>query len=623
MAGLSGSYLSQLEGSVASAFERTVTLHCESVALETGAERLTYDALNRAANRLAHAILAQCAEREQPVAFVSDGGATPYVCLLAILKAGKTYVALDPALPVAQLQAVCAVAEPGLILTPSRSLALAVQLGGPTRPVVNVDTLDGTQSDANPALAIPPSRLAAIFFTTGSTGQPKGIYYDQRSLLHRIFTTILCTQTRPGVRQALYIQCDNSWSATIVFAALLAGATLCPLNIRTMGVPRMAEWIAGVGITHFPMTCSLFRQWMDVLPDADESRYPALRFVAVGAEPLSRRDVERFKQNFPPTCVLFHSLATSECGRIAYANIRRATPLRGERMSVGHADLDKEILIVGEEGHWAAPGETGEIAVRTRYMMSGYWRNPRLTAAVIRPDPDGSDKRIYFTGDIGRIGDDGQLEVLGRRDFQVKVRGYRVQPAEIEQRLFDLGTISEAVVVALDGADGDKRLVAYLVAEGQTPPSATQLRATLSQTLPDYMIPSAFIFLPTLPLTPGGKVDRRALPQPSRERPQMASSYVAPCTALETQLVRIWEDVLPIAPVGVDDDFFALGGDSMDAARIIAGVLRDLGARLSPRELFDCATVRAMAVALSAVQSWPAADAALEFQRRTPSLTPP
>jgi acyl-coenzyme A synthetase/AMP-(fatty) acid ligase/acyl carrier protein len=308
----------------------------------------------------------------------------------------------------------------------------------------------------------------------------------------------------------------------------------------------------------------------------------------------------------------------SECGRIAYLNIRHDLPLPDERVAVGHADLDKEILIVGDDGRWAGPGEAGEIAVRTRYMMSGYWHKPQLTAAVIRPDPDGSDKRIFYTGDVGRIRQDGQLEVLGRGDFQVKVRGYRVQLAEVERQLFELGTISEAVVVAVDAPEGDKRLVAYLAAPGKTPPSATELRAALARTLPDYMIPAAFVFLPTLPLTPGGKVDRRALPQPPRDRTQVSKAYVAPRTALESRLVRIWEEVLAIAPVGVDDDILALGGDSLAASRIIARVMHELGVRLSPRELFDHPSVGAMATAVAAGQSSPTADVEVEIRRRSP-----
>jgi len=167
-----------------------------------------------------------------------------------------------------------------------------------------------------------------------------------------------------------------------------------------------------------------------------------------------------------------------------------ATPLPEGRVAAGYAEIDKEILIVSEDGRWAAPGESGEIAVRTRYTMNGYWRKPKLTAAVLRPDPDGSDRRIYFTGDVGRIGHDGQLEVFGRRDFQAKVRGFRVQPAEVEMHLLNLSAISEAVVVALGEPAGDTRLVAYLVAQGETAPSSAELRAALAQTLPGHMIPT-------------------------------------------------------------------------------------------------------------------------------------
>jgi non-ribosomal peptide synthetase component F len=424
LAELSGAYLAQLEESVAAIFARAVALHRDSVALEIESETLTYEELDRASNRLAHAILARCDGIDRPVAFIIDGGASPYICVLAALKAGKAYVALDPKQPLAQLRSVCTDVEPALILSTSNNTLLATQLAGEACGWLDIDALDVGLSGAAPALVIPPSRPAAIFFTSGTTGQPKSIYYDQRALLHRIFTTVLCIDMRPGERQALHVLCDRTWSATIMFSTLFSGATLYPVDIKAIGVPRMAEWAASASITHFPLTCSVFREWMDVLPCADERRYPALRFISVGAEALARQDVERFKQHFSPECVLFHSLATSECGRISYVKIRRETPLRDERVPVGHADLDKEILIVGADGRPVASGEEGEIAVRSRYMMTGYWRKPELTAAVIRSDPGGSDKKIYYTGDIGRIRPDGQLELIGRRDFQVKVRGF-------------------------------------------------------------------------------------------------------------------------------------------------------------------------------------------------------
>lgn len=592
-------YRGALNASVATTFERAAVLHSRSIAIRTADAAISYEALNRAANRIAHAILARRGAGDEPIAFVVDRPAIELICLLGILKAGKTYVALDPGHPSSRLQAVCADVEPGLILTTGHCEPLADRLAIAPRECLNIEEPDAGLPDHNPELAIPSSRLAAIFFTSGSTGAPKGICYDQRVMLHRVFTTILCSGTRPGDRQALFLRCDTNWSSTIIFSALLVGATVYPIDVTTTGASGMAEWVAREGITHFPMTCSLFRQWMDALPDADDARYPSIRFLSAGAEPLLRSDVEQFKRHFPATCVLFHALATSECGRIAYWNITRETPLPEERAAAGYADLDKEILIVGEDGRWAAPGEAGEIAVRSRYTMSGYWRQPKLTAAVLRPDPDDSDKRIYFTGDVGRIGHDGLLEVLGRLDFQAKVRGFRVQPAEVEMQLLNLPTISEAVAVPLRDAAGDTRLVAYVVAQGREMASVEQLRAALAKTLPDYMMPSAFVFLPTLPLTAAGKVDRRALPDPSPNRPSLDTVYVAPRDPLEARLAGIWEEVLRSAPVGVDDDFFHLGGDSLRAFSLISRVIRDFDVTLSPQELFNCASVGAMAAVIA------------------------
>jgi non-ribosomal peptide synthetase component F len=292
-------------------------------------------------------------------------------------------------------------------------------------------------------------------------------------------------------------------------------------------------------------------------------------------------------------------LATSESGRIACSRIVHTTPLPDERVAAGYPDFDKEILIVGEDGGWAAPGESGEIAVRTRYMMTGYWRKPKLTAAVLQPDPEGGDRRIYLTGDVGRIGSDGQLEVFGRRDFQAKVRGFRVQPAEIEMHLLGLKTLSDAVVATVAEPGGDTRLVAYLVAQGEARSSVEQIRAALARTLPGHMIPSAFIYLSTLPLNAAGKVDRRALPQPSPGRPSLDTAYVAPRNALEAQLARIWEEVLRVAPIGVDDNFFDLGGDSLQAFSVISRALMHFDVKLTPKDLFAFPSIGAMAVRIA------------------------
>jgi amino acid adenylation domain-containing protein len=592
---LTGAYVAALDESLAVAFERAAAQHADAIAMRTATEALSYDAINRAANRLAHAILAQRGSSEEPIAFVAERTSVELICILAILKSGKAYVALDPAQPIARLAAVCASVEPGLILCSAQCRALAERLSGATDRCLEAVAPGTDLPDHNPALPIEPARIAAIYFTSGSTGEPKGVYYDQRGLLHRIFATILRSGIRAGDRQALHLRCDASWSLTILFSALLTGAAVHPIDIATTDASAMARWVATQGITHFPITSSLFRQWLDALPEPDERRYPALRLLNVGAEALPRRDVERFKQHFTLHCVLMHSLATSECGRITCASITRATPLPDERVAAGYPDFGMEILIVDDGGSVLARGETGEIAVRTRYAMRGYWREPKLTAAVLRPDPDGSDQRIYFTGDLGRIGRDGQLVVLGRRDAQAKVRGFRVQTDEIEMRLLRLALVREATVLVLSDPDGDARLVAYLVAQAPAQASVEKLRAALAVTLPDHMIPSSFVFLPALPLNAAGKVDRRALPRPSPGRPSLDTVYVAPRDALEARLVQLWEQVLPAAPIGIDDDFLGLGGDSLHAFSLLSRVNRDFDVTLSPQELFACASVRAMA----------------------------
>ena len=246
----------------------------------------------------------------------------------------------------------------------------------------------------------------------------------------------------------------------------------------------------------------------------------------------------------------------------------------------------------------SAPDDIGEIAIRSRYLSPGYWRRPDLTAAAFRPDPAGGPERIYRTGDLGRRLPDGCLVHLGRKDFQVKIRGFRVEVAEVEGALLSLPTVQEAVVVAREDRPGDRRLVAYLVPTARPAPTVTALRQALAAVVPDYMVPAAYVLLDALPKTPGGKVDRRALPPPGRTRPALDQPLVAPRTPVEATVGAIWQEVLGLDELGIHDNFFDLGGHSLAASQVIARVTETLHVDLPLRVLFAAPTVTGLAVAV-------------------------
>ena len=243
------------------------------------------------------------------------------------------------------------------------------------------------------------------------------------------------------------------------------------------------------------------------------------------------------------------------------------------------------MLLFDDAGGRVGPGECGEIGVRSPFLATGYWRNPELTAQKFLPDPDGGPDRVFLTGDLGRLNAAGGLELIGRKDFQVKIRGYRVELAEIEAALFALESVRQAVVVAHESSSGSQRLMAYVVPASTPPATSKELRQALRERLPHYMIPSTFVFLPALPLTPTGKVDRRALPPPGDFPEEQREAFTAPVTAVEKLIATIWEQVLGVRPVGLHDQFFELGGHSLLAMQVVSRVQKALA--LAPRPVFQ------------------------------------
>jgi len=270
---------------------------------------------------------------------------------------------------------------------------------------------------------------------------------------------------------------------------------------------------------------------------------------------------------------------------------------------VGYAVEDKEVILLDEGGCEVGVGQVGEIAVKSRYLAAGYWREPELTKARFLLDPNGGDQRIYLTGDLGRMEPDGCLFHLGRRDFQVKIRGYRVEVSEVEMALLEHAAVKEVAVASREVQSGDRRLVAYFVPTGQPAAGVRELRNFLKDRLPDYMIPSAFVMLRTLPLTPNGKVDRLALPEPEKSRPELGTPFVAPSTPVEEELSRIWAEVLSLDQVGIRDNFFDLGGHSLAAARVVSQVIKQFQLELPLQSLFQSPTVAEMAMIITENQA--------------------
>jgi acyl carrier protein len=288
-------------------------------------------------------------------------------------------------------------------------------------------------------------------------------------------------------------------------------------------------------------------------------------------------------------------MSSTEAGNITQFLIDRETRITGEIAPVGYPAEDVIVLLLDDAGKQVETGAIGEIAVKSRYLACGYWRRPELSNEKFRPDPDGGEERLYLTGDLGRVESDGCLFHLGRKDDQVKVRGHRVEVVEVEAALMSLGYFGKTFVTLRDRAPGEKSLVAYLVPGKRPVPTTSALRTALAATLPNHMIPAVFVMLDSLPLTPTGKVDRNALPDPGNSRPELDTPFVKPRTAVESELSKVWCEVLGLAQVGIHDNFFELGGHSLAAARVISRVIEIFQLELPLKALFESPTVAEMA----------------------------
>jgi amino acid adenylation domain-containing protein len=571
-------------------FEQQVRRYPERLAVKTREHELTYAALNAEANRLAHAIVAQRGEAGEPVALLIEKSAPQIAAMLATLKAGKAYMLIDPRLPPARIQALLEDARPGLVLTNSRNEALGCQVVEEQSQLLNGEAVGAGAAADDLRLSIPLDTPAYLVYTSGSTGKPKGVVRSHRSMMWimREYTNRL--RIAPADRLTLL-----GTQAPDTFCSLLNGAAVFPLDVRGDDVLHLAGWLNREQITVYHSVPTLFRQLVGTL--TPDQVFPWLRLIRLQGEPVQWRDVELFQQHFAPSCLLINSYGISETGPIAQYFIDHATPIGAGRLPVGPPCDDLDLLLLDEQGQSVPPGEPGEIAVRSRYLASGYWRNPELTRVRFLPDPNESGTCVYLTGDQGRRLLDGMLLHEGRTDFQVKVRGHRIEPGEIEAALLDLGLVQDAVVVARADEAGESRLVAYVVPGG--PPgerlTVSALRRALAPRLPEALIPSVFVLVETLPRTVTGKVDRRALPVPSAGRPELDTPFAPPRTAHEARLVEIWREVLGLDEVGIHDNFFELGGHSVLAARLFTQIQKRLGKELPLAAILHSPTVALLA----------------------------
>ena len=567
----------------------------------------TWGDLDAASGRLAARLLAAGLGPAEPVAVWAHRGAPLAAALLGVLRAGGAFVILDPAYPPARLAAVvrrarpCAWVEiPGAGPVPAE---VESALGGVSRPRVDGPGLP-VDADA-PCITVHPDAPAWIAFTSGSTGEPKGIVGSHRPLSHFLDWHERTFELAEGDRFSLLSGLAHDPLLRDVFTPLWAGGELRVPDPERMGEPGwLAGWFAREGITVTHLTPAMAR----LLAAGETEPLIALRLVCSGGDALTGDDAARLRRTAPRARLVNFYGATETPQAMGWKTVAAAE----HRIPLGRGIDGVDLLVLGRSGRPAGIGELGEISIRTPYLALGYLDDPAGTAERFVP---AVSSRLYRTGDLGRYQPDGDLVYAGRADRQVKIRGFRIEPAEIEAAIARLEGVRDAVVVAREEG-GERFLVAYVVAApGAAPGLAARLRPLLAAALPDAMVPALFVDLPALPVTPNGKVDRQALPAPRR---QDAETGAAPRNPVEEVLAGLWAELLRQDRVGVQDNFFDLGGHSLLATQLVSRVRTAFGVELSVRQLFENPTLERLATVVAAQDA--SSSAGVAIPRRPPDL---
>lgn len=582
-------------------FEAQVKQTPDAIAVVFEGEPLTYRELNRRTNQLAHHLRALGVGPEVPVGICLERSLEMVIGLLGILKAGGAYVPLDPAYPAERLAFMLEDAQPPVLLTQERLVAGLPEHGA---TVVCLDSGWGAiarESEENPINSTTPENLAYVIYTSGSTGQPKGVLVSHGSLAHhcRDVQGYYELDSSDGVLQFASLSFDVSLEE--ILPTLIVGARLVMQGADVWHPADLRRKISELGLTVLNLPTAywqeLAREWANT-PELVPNNQP--RLVIVGGDTMSSDSLKLWQQTPANAARLLNAYGPTEA--TITATVCELTPRLGEsttfqRIPIGRPLANRAIYILDPYGNPVPVGVAGELYIGGAGLARGYLNRPEVTAEKFLPNPFSVEPgaRLYKTGDLARYLPDGNIEFLGRIDHQVKIRGFRIELGEIEAVLGHYPDVREAVVVAAEDMPGEKRLVAYVVAQQEPAPTISELRRFLREKLPEYMVPAVFVLLDAFPLTPNGKVDRRALPAPDHARPELAKTFVAPRDALERQLIHIWEEVLGVRPIGVRDNFFELGGHSLLAVRLFSLIENRLGTRLSLATVFQGATVEHLA----------------------------
>lgn len=573
---------------IAMLFEEAAAAYPEKTALIFGEARLTYRELNCLANALAHKLVSMGAGPEKMVGLCAERSVEMIAGMIAILKAGATYVPFDPSYPAERLAFMINDTQIELMLAQANLFPSVSQLGRFKTVILDANTPEGSALETeDPKSSATATNLAYVMYTSGSTGLPKGVMVENRSVARLVFETNFC-EFGPDEVFLQYAPISFDASTFEIWGALLHGATLVLMPPQASSLQEIGATIRKHNVTTMWLTAGLFHVFVD---QRLEDLRPVRQLLAGGDVLLSGK-VRQVLEQLPHT-TLINGYGPTEGTTFTCCHIMRPGDAISESVPVGRPISNSFVYLLDENLAPVGAGETGEIVAGGDGVARGYLNAPGLTAEKFLCDPYVGDAkaRMYRTGDLGRWLPDGTLEFLGRRDSQVKILGHRIELGEIEATLANHVAIRQVCVVAPSDASGNKRLAAYYVAT--SPITAAELKEFLASKLPAYMVPAFYVSMNALPLNSNGKVDRAALPSP--EASSAASELRTAGSESEEQIAELWKQALGTQRIGLDDNFFDLGGDSLLIVAVHSQLQKLLQREIQVTDLFEYVTVRSLA----------------------------